>query len=385
MGVRISKALEISTFLSWSLALIPLLTCSRPGRGSEARVERRTSSPPKTQNQMLMESGPQTPDDAQVKAVLDKMAAAGITRPTTVADVRKAYLFYPKLSGTPEHVFHIEDRQIPGPLGNITVRVYTPTPTSGLPILVFFHGGGFVAGNLDTHDNPLRSVTNLCECIVVSVDYRLAPENKYPAAPEDAYSATKWVAEHAGDIGWDPRRIAVGGDGAGGNLAAVVTLMARERGTPSLIFQILIYPMLDASTMRPSWFTESDAPTVTRESKHKLLSTYLPTAANLGDSFISPIRAQNFKNLPPALLMTYGGHDPMRIEGEEYIRRLKEDGVVAKVSLYPQAIHGFFLMAGELDAGKKCIDEVATTLRNAFNSMPTGSSMKSVPRSTPRN
>jgi len=235
---------------------------------------------------MLTESGPQTPDDAQVKAVLDKMAAAGITRPTTVADVRKAYLFYPKLSGTPEHVFHIEDRQIPGPLGNITVRVYTPTPTSGLPILVFFHGGGFVAGNLDTHDNPLRSVTNLCECIVVSVDYRLAPENKYPAAPEDAYSATKWVAEHAGDIGGDPRRIAVGGDGAGGNLAAVVTLMARERGMPSLVFQILIYPMLDASTMRPSWFTESDAPTVTRESKHKLLSTYLPITANLGDSFI---------------------------------------------------------------------------------------------------
>jgi len=254
-----------------------------------------------------------------------------------------------------------------------------------LPILVFFHGGGFVAGNLDTHDNPLRSVTNLCECIVVSVDYRLAPENKYPAAPEDAYSATKWVAEHAGDIGGDPRRIAVGGDGAGGNLAAVVTLMARERGTPSLVFQILIYPMLDASTMRPSWFTESDAPTVTRESKHKLLSTYLPITANLGDSFISPIRAQNFKNLPPALLMTYGGHDPMRIEGEEYIRRLKADGVVAKVSLYTQAIHGFFLMAGELDAGKKCIDEVATTLRNAFNGTPTGSSVKSVPRSTPRN
>src|SRR2546430_683988 len=161
MGVRISKALEISTFLSWSLALIPLLTCSRPGRGSEARVERRTSSPPKTQNQMLMESGPQTPDDAQVKAVLDKMAAAGITRPTTVADVRKAYLFYPKLSGTPEHVFHIEDRQIPGPLGNITVRVYTPTPTSGLPILVFFHGGGVLAGDPRTppKNPPSRAQT----------------------------------------------------------------------------------------------------------------------------------------------------------------------------------------------------------------------------------
>src|SRR5258708_18874160 len=142
MGARISKTFEISTFLSWSLALIPLLTCSRPGRGSEACVERRTSSPPKTQNQMLTESGPQTPDDAQVRAVLDKMAAAGITRPTTVADVRKAYLFYPKLSGTPEHVFHIEDQ----PAGNVTVRIYTPNPTRCLSILVFFHGRGFVVG-----------------------------------------------------------------------------------------------------------------------------------------------------------------------------------------------------------------------------------------------
>jgi len=160
MRARISKALEISTFLSWSLALILFLAGSRLGRGSEVRVERRTSSSPKTQNQTLTESGPQASDDPQLKTVLDRMAAAGITRPSSVADVRRAYLFYPKLSGTPEHVFHIEDRQIPGPLGNITVRVYTPNPTSGLPILVFFHGGGFVAGNLDTHDNPLRSVTN---------------------------------------------------------------------------------------------------------------------------------------------------------------------------------------------------------------------------------
>src|SRR5258708_12183388 len=146
MGARISKTFEISTFLSWSLALIPLLTCSRPGRGSEACVERRTSSPPKTQNPMLTESGPQTPDDAQVKAVLDKMAAAGITRPTTVADVRKAYLFYPKLSGTPEHVFHIDDRQIPGPACKVTVRIYTPNPTQSFPILVFFHLRGGWAG-----------------------------------------------------------------------------------------------------------------------------------------------------------------------------------------------------------------------------------------------
>jgi acetyl esterase len=385
MNARVSKALDISTFLSWSMALILLLTVSRPGRGSEAHVERHTSCPPKTQNQASTESGPQAPDDPHVKTVLDKMAAAGITRPSTVADVRRAYLFYPKLSGTPEHVFRIEDRQIPGPLGNITVRVYTPNPTSGLPILVFFHGGGFVAGNLDAYENPLRSVTNRCECIVVSVAYRLSPENKYPAAPEDAYAATKWVAEHADNIGGDPRRIAVGGDGAGGNLAAVVTLMARDRGTPSLAFQILIYPSLDFSTMRPSWWAETDAPTVSREAKRNISIAYLPITANLSDPFIAPIHAKDLRNLPPALLITYEGDNPMRAEGEEYARRLTQDGVAARVSLYPNAIHGFFLMAGDLAAGKKCIDEVATTVRNAFNSKSTGPSVKSVPRSTPRN
>lgn len=367
MGARISEALEISTFLSWSLALILLFVVSRPGRGFEARFERLIFSSPETQNQKQTESGPQAPDDPQVKAVLDKMAAAGIIRPTSVADVRKAYLFYPKLSGTPEHVFHIEDRQIPGPAGSLTIRIYTPGPTSGSPILVFFHGGGFVAGGLDTHDNPLRSVTNRCECIVVSVAYRLSPENKYPAATEDAYAATKWVAEHAENIGGDPSRIAVGGDGAGGNLAAVTALMARERGSPPLIFQLLIYPMLDASTIRPSWWTETNTPTVSREAKNDILHVYLPLTGTLSNPFVSPVHAKTLKNLPPTLIITYEGDDPMRIESQEYVRRLAEDGVVAKISLYPNAIHGFFLMAGDLAAGKKCIDEVATTLKNTFN------------------
>jgi acetyl esterase len=282
-------------------------------------------------------------------------------------------------------VFHIEDRQIPGPVGNITVRVYTPNATSGLPLFLFFHGGGFVAGSLDAYDNPLRSVSNRCECVVVSVAYRLAPEYKYPAALDDAYAATKWVAEHAGVIGGEPHRIAVGGDGAGGNLAAVITLLARERGGPHLLFQVLIYPMVDASTMRPSWFAESEAPIVTREVKHSLLSAYLPITTRLSDPYVSPIRAHTLANLPPALVIAYGGRDPMRAESEEYARRLTQDGVAATISLYPSAIHGFFLMAGDLAAGKKCINEVATTVRNAFNSTPTGSSVKSVPWSIPRN
>ncbi|HXY24151.1 MAG TPA: alpha/beta hydrolase [Candidatus Acidoferrum sp.] len=350
-------------------AFVLLAAVSGSG-GSHARVEQSFLSSQESQNVTATKSELQVSTDPQVKTILDKMAAAGVARPTTVADVRKAYLFYPKLSGTPEQVFRIEDRQIPGPGGNIPLRVYTPSSTSGLPVLVFFHGGGFVAGSLDSHDAPLRSVANRCACIVVSVAYRLAPENKYPAAPEDAYSATKWVAEHGGDIGGDPRRIAVGGDGAGGNLAAVVTLMARERGTPNLVFQLLIYPSLDFSTVRPSWWEETDAPTISREAKRDISIAYLPITVNLRDPFIAPIHAKDLKNLPPALLITYEGDNPMRPEGEEYAERLKQDGVAVKVSVYPKVLHGFFLMAGDLDEGKRCIDEVAAALKIAFEGRP---------------
>ena len=367
MCALISKSLDSSTLLLASMALVLLYTASGPRKGSESPMEWSIQSLVEKQKATLTEAETQKPDDPQVKAVLDMMAAAGVTRPSTVADVRRAYLFYPKLSGTPEHVFRIEDRQIPGPEGSIPIRLYTPTSKSGLPMLIFFHGGGFVAGGLDSHDIPLRSVANRCECLVISVGYRLAPENKYPAATEDAYAATKWVAGHAVDISGDSHRIAVGGDGAGGNLAAVVTLMARERGTPRLVFQILVYPSLDFSTMRPSWWAETDAPTVSREAKRDISIAYLPIVTNLRDPFIAPVHAKDLKNLPPALLMTYEGDNPLRIETDEYVDRLRRDGVVVKVSVYSNALHGFFLMAGDLDAGKKCIDELAMTLKKAFN------------------
>ena len=152
----------------------------------------------------------------------------------------------------------------------------------------------------------------------------------------------------------------------GGNLAAVVTLMARERGTPRLVFQVLIYPSLDFSTVRPSWWAETNAPTITRESKRDISLAYLPITANLSDPFVAPVHAGSLKNLPPALFITYQGNNPMHIEGDEYVRRLREDGVAVEVSVYPNVLHGFFLMAGDLDAGKKCIDEIANALRNAF-------------------
>jgi acetyl esterase len=305
-----------------------------------------------------------TPEDPQVKAVLEKLAAAGMVHPATLAEVRKAYIsVYPKLSGAPENVFRIEDKQIPSSTGSIPIRVYTPISGASLPILVFFHGGGFVAGNLETDDVPLRSVANRCECIVVSVDYRLAPENRYPAAPEDAYAATKWVAKHAAELGGDSGRIAIGGDGTGGNLAAGVTLKAREEGGPHLVFQVLIYPMLDATTMKPGWFT--DLPMVSRDSANKVLAAYLPAASSLRDPFVSPVFAENLKNLPPAFIVT-DQDDTERDEGSQYAARLTTDGVLVKISHYPTMIHGFFLMAGEIDGAKKCIDETASALKAAF-------------------
>lgn len=317
--------------------------------------------------------------DPQVKAVVDKMGAAGVLHLTTVDQVRKAYLFYPTLSGKPEHVFRVEDRLIPGPAGNIPVRLYIPHEGPGLPILVFFHGGGFVAGSLDTHDTPLRAVANRCGCIVMSVAYRLAPQNPYPAAPEDAYAATKWISEHAAEIGGDGRLIAVGGDGAGGNLAAVVTLMARDRGGPHLVFQVLIYPTLNA-IIQASGYMSKD-PILTPDVRAAILAAYVPLTKDLQDPYISPVSAKSLKNLPPAFLVT-DQDDPARDEGDAYSKRLAQDGVGVKVSRYPNMIHNFFLMAGELDAGKKAIEEIGDALRSAFESA--GKSAPSLPQGESR-
>jgi acetyl esterase len=302
--------------------------------------------------------------DVQVKTLLDKMTAAGMAQPANLKEARAAYShFYPTLSGAPENVFRMEDRHVPSRGGIIPIRIYAPSAEASLPIVVFFHGGGFVAGDLKTDDAPLRSVANRCACIVVSVAYRLAPEHKYPAAPDDAYDATKWVAEHAGELGADPNRIAVAGEGAGGNLAAGVTLRARERGGPHLIFQVLIYPTLDAYTTRPGWF--ADLPVVSRESANKVLAAYLPTVSDLRDPWVSPISANSLTALPAALIIT-DIDDGMRDQGEQYANRLRQDGVQVKVSQYPTMIHGFFMMAGHLDGAKKCIDETASALSGAF-------------------
>jgi acetyl esterase len=347
--------LAVILALALCLCMAPKALAGGPAAGP--RVVHRNSSAQEAQAQQAM--------DPQVKAVVDKMAAAGVLHATSIADVRKMYGFYPTLSGKPESVLHVEDRQIPGPAGEIPIRLYIPSEEKGLPILVFFHGGAFVAGGLDSHDAPLRAIANRCGCIVVSVAYRLAPEYRFPAAPDDCYAATKWVAENAATLGGDARRIAIGGDGAGGNLAAVVTLKARDSGGPALVYQVLIYPTVDA-IMRGSRYLSKD-PILTPDSRAAILGAYIPYTKNLQDPYISPIDAKTLSNLPPAFIVT-DEDDPGRDEADSYAKRLVDDGVQVKVSSYPKMIHGFFLMAGELDASKRCIEEIAEALRTAFQS-----------------
>lgn len=306
---------------------------------------------------------PKESTDPQVKDVLAQMAAAGLLNPATLDQARRSFLFYSKFAGPPEAIFHVTDRGIPGRGGEIPIRVYQPRAGTGLPVLVFFHGGGFVSGGLETEDSPLRAISNRCDCLVVSVAYRLAPEHPYPAATDDAYAATKWVADHAQEIGGDPKRIAVGGDGAGGNLAAVVTQMSCDRGYPRLVYQVLIYPSLDPSMLTYSWIASRD-PIATSQAQLSQWSVYVPFNVDPATPYIAPVNG-NLHNLPPAFMIV-GVNDPARDEDQRYAAALQSAGVPVQVVPFDNMIHGFFLMAGKVDAGKKAIDDVGAALKKAF-------------------
>lgn len=312
--------------------------------------------------------------DPQAKALLNQIAAEqakapALARPLSpveqLAADRDGYRAVISLAGPPEPVNKVVDRQIPGPAVDIPVRIYTPGDGENLPVLVYFHGGGFTSGGLDTHDAPLRVLANRVGCIIVVVDYRLAPEHPFPAAPEDAYAATKWVAEHTAEIGGSAR-IAVGGDSAGGNLAAVVALMAHDRGGPALVYQVLIYPNTDATLSSAPWQElGTKGYILTTDGMASSFAQYLPQGTNKKNAYVSPLYAADVKNLPPALVIT-GECDPLRDEGEAYAKRLQEAGVPVESRRYEGMIHGFFQMAGVLDQGKKVIEETAASLCSAF-------------------
>ena len=307
------------------------------------------------------------PLDPQAKAVLDQFASMGGQQlhEMSVAQARELILGMVALGGEPESIARVENRTVPGPAGQIPVRIYTPVGTAPFPVLVYFHGGGWVIGNLDTHDGICRSLANRVGCLVVSVDYRLAPEHRFPAAPEDCYAATRWLAEHAGSLGGDKGRIAVGGDSAGGNLAAVVALMARDRGGPKLAFQLLVYPATDTDFETRSYRENSEGYFLTRADMVWFWNHYAPRDEDRRNPYAAPLRAASLRGLPPALVIT-AEFDPLCDDGNAYAARLREDGVPVRLSQQDGLIHGFFQMGAVIDRGRASVDEASRALKDAF-------------------
>ena len=306
------------------------------------------------------------PIDPEAQALLDMMAATGVPALNTLSieDARRMVDMMPELSGLiPEPVAKVDDRYIPGLAGEIPVRVYSPQGREPFPVLVFFHGGGFALGNIEGCDELCRALTNAAGCIVVSVDYRLAPEHKFPAAADDCYAATRWVAENSEAIGGDPTRIAVGGDSAGGNLAAAVTLMARDRGTPPLVYQLLVYPATNFAFDTPSYRENAEGYFLTKDDCVWFWLLYLRSEADGDNPYASPLRAEDLRELPPALVIT-AEFDPLRDEGEAYAARLREANVTTTCTRYNGMIHGFLSMP--FDQGKKARREIAASLRSSL-------------------
>jgi len=305
------------------------------------------------------------PLDEQSRAVLEELSKVPGLHTLTPAEGRRLLDELFKTKGEPEPVGKVENRSIPGPATDIPVRIYTPNGAGPFPVLVYFHGGGWVLGSLESWDAPCRMLTNAVECVTVSVDYRLAPEHKFPKPAEDCYAATQWVADNAALINGDPARIAIGGDSAGGNLAAVVALMARDHGKPRIAYQLLVYPVTDASMDTASMKECADGYFLTGEMMAWFWKQYVRDAADRAHPYASPLRAQNLRSLPPALVIT-AEFDPLRDEGEAYAARLRQAGVPVVSTRYDGTIHGFFLMSSVLDQGKKAVAEAVAALRTAF-------------------
>jgi acetyl esterase len=234
-----------------------------------------------------------------------------------------------------------------------------------LPVLVFFHGGGWVVGNVESHDTMCRHLANRAGCAVVSVDYRLAPEHKFPAAVDDCFTATAWVAGNAAALGIDPGRLAVGGDSAGGNLAAVVSLMARDKGAPRISYQLLIYPAMDAAMRHDSINRFAEGYVLTRATMRWFYEQYLRAAHDAADWRASPLLATDLGDLPPAFVLT-AGYDPLSDEGDAYAERLAAAGVPVTHRRFPGQVHGFAMNGKIIRAADKALDDAAAALKAAW-------------------
>jgi len=307
----------------------------------------------------------------EIRALLDQQAASG-RPPLHRQSVAQARAFHLQdaapLNGEPVPVAAVADRAVPGPGGELPVRVYTPEGEPPFPIVVFFHGGGWVVGTLDSYDPLCRALAAAVPAVVVSVGYRLAPEHRWPAAVEDAYAATLWASRHAAELGGAQHRLAVAGDSAGGNLAAVVALGARDRGGPAIAFQLLVYPALDAAGDTGSWREYAEGFYLTAAGMRWYWDHYLGGADGAAPD-ASPLGAAFLGGLPPALVVT-ADHDVLRDEGEAYTARLREAGVAADVRRVEGVVHGFLRWRAVTGAADAALQEAASALRTAIG--PTG-------------
>jgi acetyl esterase len=268
-------------------------------------------------------------------------------------------------TGTAEPVAEVTEVTIPGPAGDLPARVYRPEGDPPWPVLVYYFGGGWSLGTLDTSDGVCRMLANAARCIAVSVGYRLAPEDKFPAAVLDCYAGLEWVAAHCGEFGGNPARLAVGGDSSGGNLAAAVALLARERGGPAITHQLLVYPNTDHQADTRSMEEMDDEYFFNPASVRWYWGMYLATPEDGDDPLASPLRAGDLSGLPAATVIT-AEYDPLRDEAEAYAARLATAGVPAEVIRYDGMMHGFFTMVGVIDTARTAVLEAAGRLRAAF-------------------
>ncbi len=305
------------------------------------------------------------PLDPQIMQVMEQVAALGLPQAHTVspAEARANAKLRPRAPG-PE-VAKVEDRNIPGPDGDVPVRIYTPEGDGPFPILAWYHGGGWVVGDLESADGSAR---NLCvggQCVVVSVDYRLAPETKFPGPAEDCWAATTWAVGNASSFNGDPARLAVGGDSAGGNLAAAMSLMTADRGGPEIALQLLVYPVTDVDFNTVSYGENAEGYSLTKATMQWYWDHYLSGREDAANPYAAPLRAKSLAGQPPALVIT-AEYDPLRDEGEAYAKRLQEAGVETTSTRYDGVIHGFFNMGAVVDKGRQAVDEACAALRNAF-------------------
>jgi acetyl esterase len=308
------------------------------------------------------------------RALVQQMQAHATPLPPDVDPVqltREGYRQVIPLAGPVEEVETVDNYQASLVTPAIPLRLYRPkfegSNTSLLPVLVYFHGGGFISGGFDTHERPLRALANASGCAIVAVEYRLAPEFPFPAAPEDCFAALQWVIQNAEELRINASKVAVGGDSAGGLLAAVVCLMCRDRSASHLVAQVLVYPNTDLAIDTLSWH-ELDFlhPNRSRENFVSQIAMYVPDPNEREQPYASPLRAPDVSGLPPTLIIT-AELDPQRDEGEAYAQRLRDAGCLVTHTRYPGVLHGFFQMGGVIASGKVAIAEVAAYLRLRFS------------------